>query len=138
MNNEAERINQLKVIGEINKEMDICVIAGDFNFSDGCPENQTIAGYTDIWKEGKRHFSQFASKEMKESGFTMPSTGRFPAWRPDHVIYRSALEKGEDEIEIIGDFTVPPYEKDTFDMIAKDGQVRTPSDHFGLMAKIQL
>jgi len=26
---------------------------------------------------------------MKETGFTMPLTDRFPAWRPDHVIFTS-------------------------------------------------
>jgi hypothetical protein len=71
----------------------------------------------------------------------MPYNGRFPVWRPDHIIYRTneqKLEDNKDELEIIGDFTVYPYEHQTFDMISKDGQVRTPSDHFGLLSKITL
>ena len=44
----------------------------------------------------------------------MPTNTRFPCWRPDHVIYKSKVKKEgdrNDEIEIIGDFTVPPFEE---------------------------
>jgi hypothetical protein len=26
---------------------------------------------------------------MRESGYTMAPTPKFPAWRPDHIIYKS-------------------------------------------------
>ena len=94
-----------------------------------------------MWKKGKQYFSQWATEEQRKSGFTMPINPRFPAWRPDHLIYQSKLKKEaeiQDEIEIIGDFTLPPFEEQRFDSIAKDNQVRTPSDHFGLMARIGL
>lgn len=54
---------------------------------------------------------------MKDTGFTMPFNGQFPVWRPDHIIYwnhSGKLDECRDEIEIIGDFTVPPYEKEGF------------------------
>lgn len=78
---------------------------------------------------------------MKQLGYTMPPTNRFPAWRPDHVIYKmkkKIQKKDQDEIGIIGDFTVPPYEDEHFSKIAVDHQVRTPSDHFGLICKINI
>ena len=37
------------------------IIAGDFNFSDGWEEDKSIKSYKDIWKSGKRHFSQWAN-----------------------------------------------------------------------------
>jgi hypothetical protein len=86
----------------------VSIIAGDFNFSDGSEEDQAIEGYVDVWKQGKRYFSPWAKEEQKKTGYTMPGTPRFPAWRPDHIIYRSLLKpKGkEEEIEIIGDFSL--------------------------------
>ena len=45
----------------MNKGMDLSIIAGDFNFSDGWEQNKSIEGYVDIWKTGKRHFSQWAT-----------------------------------------------------------------------------
>ena len=69
--------------------MDIEVIAGDFNFSDGWEEDSIIQNkYCDVWKKGKHHFSQWADDKMKQTGYTMPLTPRYPFWRPDHVIIR--------------------------------------------------
>ena len=41
-------------------------------------------------------------------------------------------------MEIVGNFTVNPYEGDNFSAIENDNIVRCPSDHFGLIAKISL
>ena len=68
--------------------MDMCIIAGDFNFSDGWKEDKAISSFTDIWKTGVKHFSKWANEEMRDTGFTMPTTERFPAWRPDHIVYK--------------------------------------------------
>ena len=71
------------------------IIAGDFNFSDGWKEDKAIEGYVDVWKKGKRYESQWVTEEQRKTGFTMPTNKRFPAWRPDHIIYRSKMKKGE-------------------------------------------
>lgn len=92
MNSAAHRINQLKEIDELNKNLTMSVIAGDFNFSDGWEEDKAIKSYKDVWKLGKRHFSVWANEEMKEVGYTMPPSPKFPPWRPDHIIYRSKNE----------------------------------------------
>lgn len=42
--------------------MDMSIIAGDFNFTDGWEENKSITTYTDVWKTGKRHFSKWANE----------------------------------------------------------------------------
>jgi hypothetical protein len=41
-------------IEKLNENLDITIIAGDFNFSDGWNENKVIKDYSDIWKMGKR------------------------------------------------------------------------------------
>lgn len=142
MDSEAFRIQQLEEIKALNKEMDMVVIAGDFNFSDGARENKSLEGWVDVWKTGKRHFSKWTNEEMRETGYTMPPSRRFPPWRPDHVVYQRRLQAKEkdegSEIAIVGDFTIPPYESDHFTLIAKDNVVRTPSDHFGLISKLYL
>ena len=68
----------------------------------------------------------------------MPTNRRFPCWRPDKVLYRfkNGRKNIDDEIEVIGDFTIGPYEHEVYEKIADDDKVRTPSDHFGLLAKI--
>ena len=80
----------------MNQNLDMSIIAGDFNFGDGAEENKTIEEYVDVWKMGKRHESKWATEEQKRTGFTMPEGRRYPAWRPDHIIYRSNLKKGEE------------------------------------------
>ena len=42
MNHAKERMNQIKIIEEMNKSMDMSIIAGDFNFSDGWEETKAI------------------------------------------------------------------------------------------------
>jgi endonuclease/exonuclease/phosphatase family metal-dependent hydrolase len=61
LNNPTHRISQLQEIEALNKGMDMSIIAGDFNFSDGCPEDEAIKDYVDVWKVGKRTFSQWAN-----------------------------------------------------------------------------
>lgn len=83
------RIQQLDEIVASNQKFDLSIIAGDFNFSDGCEENSAISAYTDVWNSSKRHFSKWASQEMKEKGYTMPANERNPAVRLDHIIYKA-------------------------------------------------
>jgi len=44
----------------------------------------------------------------------------------------------KDEISIIGNFTIYPFEQEKYQLVEKDNLVRTPSDHFGLLSKIYL
>lgn len=46
--------------------------------------------------------------------------------------------KGEHEIAVIGDFSLEPQHNSSIYDVKEDGIVRTPSDHFGLFAKISL
>lgn len=70
----------------------------------------------------------------------MPKSKTFASWRPDHILCKlpESVNLSNAQINIIGDFVIPPYEKDTWDMIKNDNVVRTPSDHFGLFAWIPL
>lgn len=65
LNSQTQRITQLQEIEALNKNMDMSIIAGDFNFSDGWPEDKALKNYIDIWKVGKRAFSQWANEEMR-------------------------------------------------------------------------
>ena len=67
----------------------------------------------------------------------MMKTPKFDPWRPDHIIVRGRNTKNT-QIEIIGNFTVPPYEADKVSKISLDGVVRTPSDHMGLICQTRL
>lgn len=69
--------------------MDMTIIAGDFNFSDEGEENAAISHYCDLWKTGNKHFSKWATEEMKTSGFTMPANPHSPALRLDHIIFKT-------------------------------------------------
>ena len=93
LNYPKERMRQLKIIEEMNEKVDLSIIAGDFNFTNGWEENKAIETYTDVWKIGKQFFSQWAQDKQKESGYTMPMNRKYPAWRPDHVIYRWKVKK---------------------------------------------
>ena len=37
----------------MNQNLDMSIIAGDFNFGDGAEENKAIEEYVDVWKMGK-------------------------------------------------------------------------------------
>ena len=38
----------------------------------------------------------------------------------------------------VGEFTIKPYEGDKVEDVEKDGVVRTPSDHMGLLVNFRL
>jgi len=42
--------------------MDMTLIVGDFNFSDGWAEEKSLVEYQDVWKSGKQHFSKWATE----------------------------------------------------------------------------
>jgi hypothetical protein len=73
-------------------------------------------------------------------GYTMPPNPHSPAQRLDHIIFNTKKSQYsnliQNEIAIIGDFTIPPYEHDHYSKVTIDFYVRTPSDHFGLLSKI--
>jgi len=73
----------------------------------------------------------------------MPKTAKFPSVRFDHIVHKRKKELGlasdkKDEISIIGNFTIYPFEQEKYQLVEKDNLVRTPSDHFGLLSKIYL
>lgn len=66
----------------------------------------------------------------------MPKTIHFPAWRPDRLLAR--CKHFEPLLfDIIGRFPCPSYEGEDIMTIKKDGMVRTPSDHYGLLGTIK-
>lgn len=44
--------------------MDMFIIAGDFNFSDGFQESKAIHQYVDVWATGKKTWSKWATEEQ--------------------------------------------------------------------------
>lgn len=65
LNCQPHRIAQLQEIQALNTAMDMSIVAGDFNFSDGWPEDKQIKHYTDVWKVGKRTHSKWSNEEMR-------------------------------------------------------------------------
>lgn len=68
----------------------------------------------------------------------MPQTRRYSPWRPDHILCKVPVSLEGASIEKVGEFTIPPYEKEEVKKIASDDVVRSPSDHYGLYASIPL
>lgn len=100
---------------------------GDFNFDSrlGKEEKAIPKEWEDIYLTAH-----------KNVGLTMPNTNKFTGWRPDRMLFKSKNYSPE-QIEIFGNFTIPPFEADKLEDIQNDGVVRTPSDHFGLTALIR-
>ncbi len=81
MNNEKLRTIQLKDITQLNKDIDIVLLAGDMNFSDNWAEDKIIQSeYIDLWNE---------FQDKKTERWTMPLNVSFPQWRPDHILIKS-------------------------------------------------
>ena len=68
----------------------------------------------------------------------MLKSPEYDRWRPDHVLCKLPVSLEGASIEKIGEFTIPPFEKEGVKKIEEDGIVRSPSDHFGLYAVIPL
>ncbi len=131
LDNPRARCSQIAAVQAATQDCERVVIAGDYNFSDGWPENKAIAKeFRDLWLETR--------EGQLEQAETMPQTPVFPAWRPDHVLCKLPGDLSGASIDRLGDFTIPPYEHEGVALISKDGQVRTPSDHFGLYALLPL
>lgn len=129
---EMHRQEQIQAVQQMCHKCDRVIIAGDYNFSNYGQENKVIDPvYCDLWL--KIHNDH-------EKGYTMPKSNKFAAWRPDHVLVKvpKSVELGKAQIEKIGEFTVPPFEGQRVSDLEKDGVVRSPSDHFGLLAWIPL
>ena len=77
------------------------VLVGDFNFSDNWKENQVFP----------KQYDDLYMKIHKKARPTMLKTPKYSEWRPDHVLAKGCnIEKSK--IEIIGDFSIPPYQNE--------------------------
>ena len=69
---------------------------------------------------------------------------KYPAWRPDKVVTQTDPESKKPywksiSAEIIGKEAIPSFAEKGEDasMVEKDGVVRTPSDHMGIVADFE-
>lgn len=130
LNSEKTRISQMNEVYAMTKDGRRVVIAGDHNFGDGSVENKSVPEeFRDLW---------LASNGRCKDCETMPKTNQFPAWRPDRIFYRGPESLEDAKVERVGNFTIRGHEKEQLAEIEKDGVVRCPSDHFGLVARISL
>lgn len=98
------------------------LLMGDFNFSDGWPETAHIDGeFVDLWR----------AISPEATGWTMPACEEFEAWRPDRMLLRSST-LAVTAMEIIGRDGLVGC-----DACETAGRKCTPSDHYGLVAKLQ-
>ena len=74
---------------------------------------------------------------------TMLKSKKFRAWRPDKVVIQTDPEEGRPSWKavkgtIVGKEAVPSFKAKGDDptLVAMDGVVRTPSDHFGIFVDL--
>jgi len=127
------RQTQLDLCFSEFKNFELAFLMGDFNFDWESENKNIIPEYADMWR----------ILYPDDPGYTMPRTPDFLAWRPDRILVkRSKLCRGL-TIERIGMDPIPKYigdepyveESDEKDMVL---EVRTPSDHYGLKASVEI
>lgn len=126
------RKQQLELTLKImNKSCENNIVLGDFNFHSTWADQQSVIidnNYTDVLLDLKG-----------EESFTMGKTLKYEGWRPDKII----IPKGSTyfkprEIKIVGNFCIPQFQLETPEMLAEDGLIRTPSDHYALLCDFDL
>ena len=133
--------------GVILKNEPNCIVLGDYNFDNGSEYKANIIdhGFEDVIKSQFQQDEQINSCE--EFSYSMPKTNKFNMWRPDKICMPTLSDERKLSMEYylkaqdcqkIGAFSCPPYEKDDMHEIIKDGIVRAPSDHMGLIVDICL
>jgi len=130
LNSERLRKSQLDTIFSVLNRPGAApssMLVGDFNFSDGWPEQQHIAPtYLDVWR----------ALHPDHPGYTMPPSpdGQFPAWRPDRILVKSPHFHAV-TITIIG---TQSLEGPCSECADRGRPLCTPSDHWGLVAIVGL
>lgn len=128
LNSAKQRKNQLENSFDLLGLSDNSFLMGDFNFDSTWKQEEININkdYLDCW---------FMSKDKcglnDEDRYTMPKSERFPAWRPDRIIYRNS---GMFELEFFEILGKEKIEQD----INEGGNVLTPSDHYGLFAMFNI
>ena len=115
-----------------------CVVVGDFNFHSTSKKEEQVL--TDNGFKDAMHDFVPASEP------TMLKSKRFRAWRPDKVVAQiqptlfSSQQKYPfwkvKSATIVGKEALESYKAKSEEpaLVAQDGKIRTPSDHFGIVA----
>ena len=111
------------------------VVVGDFNFHSTTKKEEEILtnnGFRDVMHDF------FDNKEP-----TMLKSKKFRAWRPDKVVIQAGQEEGRPSWKavggkIVGKDALPSFKAKGEDptLVAIDGVIRTPSDHFGVFVDL--
>lgn len=64
----------------------------------------------------------------------MAQTPKFSPWRPDKILANKSSNWIPKSIDIIGRFPIPSFSDEKVEDTRLDSKVRTPSDHYGLVA----
>jgi len=131
--NRDYRENQMSQTFSFLENYQNAMFMGDFNFGDNYRENKLIPeSYDDLWKS-------FNNIET-EPGYTMPKTSDFRAWRPDHILASQSSFWTPHQINRVGYEVIGVYGEEAgqsmLDQVCKT--VKTPSDHYGLVATMKL
>jgi len=121
--NSSFRKRQLQICYEVNKEYEIAVLMGDFNFDRAEEEVFIAEEYDDVWKK--------LWDLQKEPGYTMPKRDVYRAWRPDRVLARKGDSVTAEEGSVVGMELIGKYKVDR-ETWEKSQEVKTASDHFAL------
>ena len=74
------------------------------------------------------------------TAFTMHKSKRYPAWRPDKVVMQDDSRSEKywkcTKAKIVGNQATAEFAGEDPAQVASDGIIRTPSDHFGIVATL--
>ncbi|CDW71412.1 UNKNOWN [Stylonychia lemnae] len=104
------------------------IMMGDFNFDSTYDDQQAIIienGFTDVFLDLNEGVEQESMLKNKH----------YTPWRPDKVISQKINSNWRPHnIQIVGKFCIPQFQKDSIYQLSEDGIVRTPSDHMGIIS----
>ena len=108
------------------------VVVGDFNFNSTWKAEEEV-----ITSNG---FKDVMHDFVPPKAFTMHRSKRFGAWRPDKVVMEKDTEAKKywkcTHAKILGDKATDEFAGDDPAQVARDGIIRTPSDHFAIVATL--
>jgi len=107
---------------------------GDFNYDRTWPEEKTV--YQNEYADVVTPFEE-SQPELRSSRFAVPKYSKYE--RPprfDKVIAKNGGRYKAKKCKLVGDYCM--IEGETLEMSGKDGKIRAPSDHIGVLVDWEL
>jgi len=125
LNSAKVRKEQLDITFNEFKQYPRAFILGDHNFDWDSENKNIIPEHMDTWKV----------LHPDDPGYTMAKTPKYPAWRPDRILIKKDAGFTPIMIERLGMNPIPKYDHTK---PSNPYEIKTPSDHYGLEAIVEL